>query len=61
MALAIVEGVMLEQIEPEGAAKLTIDAREQIEIEFCGDAGGVVIGSVEYLDRFDQVDANDEL
>jgi len=38
VALAIVEGVMLEAVAPEGAAELAIDAREQVEIEFGGNA-----------------------
>ena len=33
---------------------------EQIEIELGGDAGRVVIGGVEHLDRLDQIDADDQ-
>src|SRR5512137_1161892 len=42
MALAVVERAMLENIQPESTAKLAVDAREQIEIEFGGHACGVV-------------------
>ena len=47
VTLAIVKGVMLERVEVEIAAELAVDAREQVEIERGGDAGGVVVGGVE--------------
>src|SRR3954466_786453 len=47
-ALAVEEGVMLEAGEVEFAAKLAIDARQQIEIELGGDALAVVIGLLQH-------------
>src|SRR4029079_5306079 len=55
MPFTVVKGVMLKHIDPEITAKLTIDAREQIEIEFCRHAFGVIVRGVEHLGRFDQV------
>ena len=49
VALTVVEGVMLEGFEVEGAAQFAIDAGQQIEIEFGGDAGLVVVGGVENI------------
>ena len=54
VSLAVVKGVVLEGLEIEIAAKLPIDAREQIEIEFRGNALGVVIGAIENVGRLDR-------
>src|SRR5450631_3725205 len=60
VALAVVESVMLEGIELEIAAQLAIDANQQIEIEFGGDAVLVVIGGVENFGILDQVGADNQ-
>src|ERR1019366_2181126 len=39
----------------ELAVELPINAREQVEIERCRDADGVVVGADEALARFDQI------
>ena len=48
LLLAIEERVMLERRKIEIGAKLAVDARQEIEIEFCGHAFGVVIGAIEH-------------
>src|SRR6185437_1612065 len=60
MTLAVVEGVVLEGIELEGAAEFAIDAHQQVEVELGGDAGRVAIGGVEHVQRLDQIDADDQ-
>src|SRR5581483_8600188 len=60
MLLAIVEGVMVEHVEPEISVQLAVDARQQVEVEFRRHASSVVVGGVEDLDRLDQVDTDDE-
>ena len=55
MALAVVKGVMLKRVEPEGAVQFAVNSRQQIEIELCGDAFGIVIRSIEHIGRFDQI------
>src|SRR5262249_15513717 len=60
MPLAIVKCMMLESIEPEGAAKLAIDAGQQIEIELGRNACLIVVSSVEHLHRLDQIDSDDQ-
>ena len=42
VTLAIVKGVMFEAVEIEFAVELAIDAHQQIEIEGCGHALGLV-------------------
>src|SRR5262245_54815574 len=59
-ALHVEEGLMAEGANVEIAAKLAIDAREQIEIEARGDALGVVVGGVEDRRILHQVDADDQ-
>src|SRR5262245_17020796 len=49
MTLAVVKGVMLKSVEIECAAELTINSRQQIEIELCGNALGVIVGCIEYV------------
>src|SRR6185437_9347294 len=51
---------MLEGIELEGAAQLAIDAHQQVEIEFGGDAGLVAIGGIENFRRLDQIGADNQ-
>ena len=60
VALAVVEGVVLEACEIEIAAEFAVDAREQVEIELRGDAGGIVVGGVEHFGVLHQVDADDQ-
>src|SRR5436190_8076499 len=43
MAVAVVDRAVDEAGEVKIAAELAVDALQHIEIEFCGDAGGVVI------------------
>src|SRR5580704_7770198 len=59
-AFAVVEGVMLKGIEIEISAKLAIDTREQVEVEFGGDAFGVIVSAVENIRGFDEIDADNE-
>ena len=54
--LFIVDRLMGEAVEIEIAAKLTIDADEQIEIEFGGNAFGVVIGGDQDRGRLLEID-----
>src|SRR5262249_12917460 len=49
MTLAVVKSVMLKGVEVECAAELTINSRQQIEIELCGHALGVIISCIEYV------------
>src|SRR5215468_4843869 len=58
--LAVVERPVAERIEIEIGAKLTIEAREHIEVELRGHALGVVIGGIENADVLDEIDADDE-
>src|ERR1019366_1888523 len=51
----VVPGLMRELRNVELAVELPINAREQVEIERCGDADGVVVGADEALARFDQI------
>ena len=51
---------MGEAVEVETAAKLAIDAREQIEVESGGHALRVVIGGQEDRRRFLEIDADEE-
>ena len=60
MPFAVVEGVMLEGGKIEIGAQFAIDAGEQIEIEFRGDAFGIVIGAVENIGRPFQIDADNQ-
>ena len=56
--LAIVEGMMLERSQIEVGAEFAIDARQEIEIEFCRHAFGIVVGRTQDIRVFDQVDAD---
>src|SRR5262249_13848519 len=60
MTLAVVKRVMFERLELERAAKLTVNSRQQVEVELRCDAVDIVIGSVEDIGRFDEIDANNE-
>src|ERR1700752_867259 len=61
MAIAVIDRAVNEAGEVEIAAELAIDALQHIEIEFCGDAGGIVIGVVERALVLFQIDADDHL
>src|SRR5262249_46784682 len=54
----VVAGPMAETGRVELAAKLVIDAREQVEVEGRRNTGVVVIGCGEYVRVFDQIDAD---
>src|SRR5215467_4069334 len=54
----VVAGAMAEGGRVELAAKLVIDAREQVEVEGRRDTGAVIIGRGEYVRVFDQIDAD---
>src|SRR5262245_65949552 len=56
VSFTIVKCVVLKHVEPEISAELTVDAHEQVEIEFCRHAFGVVVCGIEYLCRLDQGD-----
>src|SRR5262245_65385623 len=43
VSFTIVKCVVLKHVEPEISAELTVDAHEQVEIEFCRHAFGVVV------------------
>src|SRR6185436_16270692 len=60
VSFTIVKCVVLEHVELEIAAELAIDAREQVKIEFCRHAFGVIVRSVEHLGRLDQVYTDDK-
>ena len=60
MSFTIVKGVMLKHVEPEIPAELAVDARQQVEIEFCRHAFGVIIRGVEHLGGLDQVYPDDK-
>src|SRR5712671_7298509 len=57
---AVVARAMTEGGWVELAAKLVIDAREQVEVEGCRNAGMVVVGGGEYVRVFDEIDADHE-
>src|SRR5262249_8450771 len=61
MTLGIIEGVMAEAAKIEVGAQLTVDPRQQIEIEPGGHAGGVVVGGVEDTRVLHQVDPDDQM
>src|SRR5215470_15475964 len=54
----VVAGAMAEGSGVELAAKLVIDAREQVEVEGRRNAGAVVIGRGEDVRVLDQIDAD---
>src|SRR5712671_7139682 len=56
----VVARAMAESGRVELAAKLVIDAHEQVEVEGRGHAGMVVIGGGEDVRVFDQIDADHE-
>src|SRR5262245_7311851 len=56
----IVKCVVLKHVELEISAELAVHAHEQVEIEFCRHAFGVIVGGVEHLRRLDQVDPDNE-
>src|SRR5258708_39473443 len=57
---AVVARAMAEGGRVEFAAKLVIDAREQVEVEGRRNAGMVVVGGGEYVGVFDEIDADHE-
>src|SRR5580698_10303614 len=59
-ALGIVEGVVLEGFKIEIRAKLAIDARQQVEIEFGRDTFGVVVSAIENVRSLGEIDAHHE-
>lgn len=54
----VIKGMMGKRRRIEIGTQLTIDARQEIEIEGGGDAVGIVIGGIEYLRVFFQIDTN---
>ena len=58
VTFAVVEGVVLEGGQIEICPQLAVDAGEQIEIEFRGNTLGVVVGAVENVGRFFEIDAD---
>src|SRR5882757_9974609 len=57
---AVVAGAMAEGGGVEFAAKLVIDAHEQVEVEGRRNFGLVVVGGGEYVGVFDEIDADHE-
>ena len=60
VTLAVVDGVVLEGVELEGAAQFAVDTHQQIKVELRGDARRVVVGSIEHFHRLDQIGADDQ-
>src|SRR3954452_6508084 len=60
LALAIVEGVMLEAVDVEFPIKLAVDPYQEVEIERLRHAGGIVIGRVENTAVLLQIGADDQ-
>ncbi len=56
----VVERVMLELTCVDIAAEFFVDSRQQIEIESRGDPVAVVVSSVQNVDRFFGVDADQQ-
>ena len=54
----VVEGVVAEPVQVEVAAELAVDARQQVQIERRSHALGVVIGGVQDVRVFLQIDAD---
>src|SRR3954462_12507191 len=60
LALAIVEGVMLEAVEIEFPVNLAVNPYQEVEIERLRHAGGIVIGRVENTAVLLQIGADDQ-
>src|SRR5436190_22848091 len=60
VVLGIVEGAMVEGLEIEISVELAIDARQQVEIELCSEAGLVIVSGVKDAHLLHQIDSNDQ-
>ena len=54
------EGFVRELVEVEICSQFAVDAPQQIKIEGSSDPRGVIVGCVEGLVAFDQVDSNQQ-
>src|SRR5262249_15635916 len=59
-ALPIVAGVVFKGSEMKIGLQFAIDARQQIEIEFGGDAGSIVIGDMQNARILDEISSDDQ-
>src|SRR5690606_28913561 len=58
-AVLVEDGAVLEAVEIEIAAKLAVDAAQEVEVEGGGDAVGVVIGGAQHVAVLHEIDADD--
>src|SRR5262249_10152882 len=58
--LAVIASVMLERGEVEIGVKLAIDPRQQVQVEFGGDAFRIVVGGTQHLDALNEIVADNE-
>src|SRR5437660_1410507 len=58
--LRIIEGAVLEPLKIEIGTELALDAREQVEIELCREAGFVIVGGMKDARLLHQIDTDDQ-
>ena len=58
--VAVIAGMVLERGEVEIGVKLAIDPRQQVQVEFGGDAFRIIVGGTQHRDVFNEIDADNE-